>query len=251
MTQEFTHAEAKVDQRNWLLRPSSARGLTQTSWLKSWHSFSFADYHDPLHHSFGVLRVINDDVVQADAGFGTHPHRDMEIITYVVEGALAHRDSLGRHGVIPAGDIQQMSAGTGILHSEFNAAAQPSRFIQMWIMPDRRGYEPRYQQQAVSAAAKNNQWLLLASPNHEAGLVKLHQDARIYATRLSALHALDFVVKAGRSAWLQVVSGSVWVNQVYLESGDGLAITQAADLQLHEADNLDLLLFDLPAIPKS
>lgn len=248
MTSKPTTVESSAVQPNGVFRPSQARGLTQLSWLKSRHSFSFADYHDPLHHHFGVLRVINDDVVQADAGFDTHPHRDMEIITYVVEGALAHRDSLGRHGVIPAGDIQQMSAGTGILHSEFNAAPQVSRFIQMWIVPDRRGYEPRYQQQAVNPAAKHHQWLLLASPNDEAGLVKLHQDARIYATYLTAAHTLDFVVKPGRSAWLQVVSGSVWVNQMSLQSGDGLAITQAGDLQLHQADQLDLLLFDLPAV---
>lgn len=248
MTQEFTTAVPQVDQPNWRLRPSGARGLTQTSWLKSWHSFSFGDYHDPLHHSFGVLRVINDDVIAADAGFGTHPHRDMEIITYVVEGALAHRDSLGRHGVIPAGDIQHMSAGTGIMHSEFNAAAQPSRIIQMWIIPDRRGHEPRYQQQAVNPVDKHHQWLLLASPNQESGLVKLHQDARLYATSLSAPHTLDYEVKPGRSAWLQVVSGRVSVNQMQLQTGDGLAITAATHLQLHDADNLDLLLFDLPAV---
>jgi hypothetical protein len=230
-----------------LLRPSSARGLTQTSWLHSRHSFSFGHYQDPQHHSFGVLRVINDDVIQKDGGFGAHPHRDMEIITYVVTGAVAHRDSLGSQGLIPQGDVQHMSAGTGIVHSEFNGAPQASRFIQMWIEPDQSGYAPRYQQQAVSAQDKNGRWLLLASPEGEDGLLTIYQDARLYAAALSGEQTLTHVVKPNRWAWLQVVSGSVWVNQMCIEAGDGLAVTSAMLLQFNEAQAADLLLFDVPA----
>ncbi len=248
MTQDLDAVVKANVKTNYVLRPSTARGLTQTSWLHSRHSFSFGHYHDALHHSFGVLRVINDDVIQANSGFGMHPHQDMEIITYVVRGALTHRDSLGQQGVIPAGDIQQMSAGTGILHSEFNEASEAAHIIQIWIEPDRRGYAPRYQQKPVDAADKHNRWLLLASPDDESGLVHIHQNARLYTAFLSSQQTLSFEVKPKRSVWLQVVNGSVWVNQVYLENGDGLAISEPTHLNLSEAKDVDLLLFDLPEL---
>ena len=235
-----------INKDGFYLRAANKRGLTEMGWLKSRHTFSFGYYHDPLHDHFGVLRVINDDWIQAKSGFGAHSHRNMEIITYAVQGALAHRDSLDHETIIPAGDIQWMSAGTGITHSEYNAAPTASRFIQIWIEPDQKGYTPSYQQHAVPAEAKKDQWLLIVSPD-EGGLLPIRQDVRLYTAFLSPQGTLSFMVKPSRWVWLQVVSGQLHVNDFQLEEGDGLAITAPQLLQFSQAQGADLLLLDLPA----
>ena len=228
------------------LRVASERGRSNHGWLDSAHTFSFSSYYDSRHMGFGPLRVINDDRVTPGAGFGTHGHRDMEIISYVLEGALAHRDSLGNGSVIQPGDVQRMSAGTGIQHSEFNhSQVDPIHFLQIWIVPDRTGYPPSYEQKYYDAADKRGRLRLVASRDGREGSVSLHQDVDLYAALLDGEDAVEFELRGDRLAWLQVARGEVWVDGRELSAGDGLAIDQPGRLRLDRARSAEVLLFDM------
>lgn len=228
------------------LRVASERGRSNHGWLDSAHTFSFSSYYDSRHMGFGPLRVINDDRVTPGAGFGTHGHRDMEIISYVLEGALAHRDSLGNGSVIQPGDVQRMSAGTGIQHSEFNhSQVDPVHFLQIWIVPDRTGYPPSYEQKYYDAADKRGRLRLVASRDGREGSVSLHQDVDLYAALLDGEDAVEFELRGDRLAWLQVARGEVWVDGRELSAGDGLAIDQPGRLRLDRARSAEVLLFDM------
>ena len=228
------------------LRVASERGRSNHGWLDSAHTFSFSSYYDSRHMGFGPLRVINDDRVTPGAGFGTHGHRDMEIISYVLEGTLAHRDSLGNGSVIQPGDVQRMSAGTGIQHSEFNhSQVDPIHFLQIWIVPDRTGYPPSYEQKYYDAADKRGRLRLVASRDGREGSVSLHQDVDLYAALLDGEDAVEFELRGDRLAWLQVARGEVWVDGRELSAGDGLAIDQPGRLRLDRARSAEVLLFDM------
>ncbi|MEW6330790.1 MAG: pirin family protein [Pseudomonadota bacterium] len=225
------------------LRKATDRGHANHGWLDSWHTFSFADYHDPAHVQFSALRVINEDRVAPGEGFPTHPHRDMEIITYVLEGALEHKDSLGTGSVIRPGEVQRMSAGTGIRHSEFNhSPSEPVHFLQIWIIPDRQGVQPGYEQKRIGL---DGQLRLVASPDGRDGSVSIHQDARIYAARLNGSE-VTHTLAPGRRAWLQVARGAVKLNETSLQAGDGAAIENETTLRLMADGSAEVLLFDLP-----
>src|SRR4051812_28822810 len=207
------------------VRPSAERGVTRLDWLDSRHSFSFGDYFDPGNVQFRSLRVLNDDKVAPGAGFGMHPHRDMEIITYVINGALEHRDSLGNGEVLRPGEVQRMTAGTGIRHSEFNpSAAEPVHLYQIWLLPERAGLTPGYEQKAFSEAEKQDRWRLVASPDGRDGSLTIRQDARLYLAALTGARELRHELANGRHAWLQVLRGKVVVNDTELAAGDGAAI---------------------------
>jgi redox-sensitive bicupin YhaK (pirin superfamily) len=229
-----------------ILRPSQARGHADHGWLDSHHSFSFAGYFDPAHMGFGVLRVINEDRVAGGAGFDTHGHRDMEIISYVIEGALAHRDSMGHGSVIRPGDVQVMSAGTGVRHSEFNDSAEARvHFLQIWITPASVGVAPRYDETHFDEASRRNQLRLIVSGDGREGSLMIHQDARIYASLLEAGATLTHSMK-GRRSWIQMVKGSVELLGHTLTSGDGAAIEREEALTLRAKQDSEFLLFDLP-----
>jgi redox-sensitive bicupin YhaK (pirin superfamily) len=235
------------------IRPAAERGLANHGWLESRHTFSFADYYDPRHMGFRALRVINDDRVAPGAGFGTHPHRDMEILSYVLEGALAHKDSTGTHGVIRPGDVQRMSAGTGVFHSEFNASkTEPVHFLQIWIQPSKLGVAPGYEQKTFAAQEKQGRLRLVASPDGREGSVKLHADAVVHASVLAAGETARLELRPGRSAWVHVARGAVRVQVAdtlqELHDGDGAAITGESAVELQGfADGVqgEVLVFDL------
>lgn len=228
------------------IRKSAARGHADHGWLDSRHTFSFADYHDPKHMGFGPLRVINEDRVEPARGFGTHPHRDMEIISYVVDGALAHRDTLGTGSVIRPGEVQLMSAASGIYHSEMNPSADaPVHFLQIWIVPARRGGTPRYDQRKFAPDPKRPIQLVV-SPDGAEGSLTIGQDARIYRALLAAGAAVDHPVAPGRRAWVQVVRGRLAIDGVALDAGDGAAITGADELPIEALEAAEALVFDLP-----
>ncbi len=228
------------------VRKAEDRGRSRISWLDSYHTFSFSDYHDPRHMGFRSLRVINDDTVAPAGGFGTHGHRDMEIITYVLEGALVHSDSLGTGSVIRPGDVQKMSAGTGIRHSEFNhSQTEPVHFLQIWIIPDRAGVEPGYQQLHFPREAKLGRLLLVASNEQREGLIHLQQDARLYVSVLEAGQRVEHALGTKRHAWVHVARGSATVNGQTLQAGDGAAITDEAKVEISGAPEAEVLLFDL------
>jgi len=232
------------------IRRSAERGYADHGWLKSFHSFSFADYYDPDHVEFGPLRVINEDRVQAGAGFGTHPHRDMEIISYVLSGALAHKDSMGNGSTIRPGDVQRMSAGTGVRHSEFNPSAESAaHFLQIWIQPDARGIEPSYEEKHFPAEEKRGRLRLIASPDRTGGSVLIHQDAKVYAGLFDAQEEAHFEVAAGRRIYVHVARGSLTANDVVLETGDALQLTDATGLTLAKGRDAEVLVFDLPGGP--
>ena len=227
-------------------RPAAERGQADYGWLKSRHSFSFADYHDPRFMGFRHLRVINEDRVQPGAGFDAHPHRDMEIITYVLEGALEHRDSLGTGSVIRRGEIQRMTAGTGIIHSEFNpSATEPVHFLQIWIEPATRGLQPSYEQRSIDSLSRPGELALIAGPEVNNGALTLHQDAYLYAGRLQAEKRLTHPLSAGRHAWVQVATGALAVNGEALAAGDGAAVSSEDHIVLRAGNEADVLLFDL------
>ncbi|WP_106092033.1 pirin family protein, partial [Enhygromyxa salina] len=206
------------------IRRANDRGHANHGWLDSHHTFSFADYHDPEHMGFRALRVINEDRVAPGRGFGTHPHQDMEIISYVLGGGLEHRDSMGTGSVIRPGDVQRMSAGTGVRHSEFNnSPTDPVHFMQIWILPDRRGIEPSYEQRSFSDEARRNQLRLVVDPEGREGALKIHADARVYAGLIDAGVGVEFVVADDRHVWIQVARGRVEVGGQVLEAGDGAA----------------------------
>jgi quercetin 2,3-dioxygenase len=233
---------------SFALRPAHERGHANHGWLDSYHSFSFANYHDPKHMKFGPLRVINEDRVQPGKGFSTHGHRDMEIISYVLEGALEHKDNIGNGSMIRRGDIQIMSAGTGVRHSEFNHSHNESvHFLQIWIIPDRDGYEPRYDQKYFSDQDKTNQLRLIASQDGRDGSGQINQDANLYAAILDAGQTLNPILSPVRKTWIQILNGMLDVNGTVLQSGDGLAVEQETALRLtSRQEKTEILLFDLP-----
>ena len=228
------------------LRRGSDRGQTKLDWLDSRHTFSFGDYHDPQHMGFSDLRVINEDRVVAGAGFPTHSHRDMEIVTYVLEGALAHKDSTGTSSVIHVGDVQRMSAGTGISHSEYNGSqTEPVHFLQIWIMPNQTGLKPGYEQRSFDLKKNRGSWMLVAAPDGRDGAVKVHQNAELLIAVLPKGEELNYSLKPGRRAWLQVARGKATVNGSALETGDGAAITDENMLAVRALEDAEILLFDL------
>ncbi len=229
------------------LRKSEERGRANFGWLDSRHSFSFGHYYDPEHMGFGPLRVINDDRVAAGGGFPAHPHSDMEIISYVLEGALQHKDSIGGGSVIRPGDVQRMSAGSGIRHSEFNASkTEPVHFLQIWIVPEKEGLTPSYEEKSFSAEEKRGNLRLIGSRTGRENSVVIHQDVDLYATLLGEGEAVRHTLKPGRGAWVQVASGTLAVNGEQLEAGDAVAIETAGEITLAgTADLSEALLFDL------
>lgn len=229
-----------------ILRKATERGYAQHGWLESWHSFSFADYRDPDHVQFGPLRVINEDIVQPGTGFGTHGHRDMEILTYVLSGTLRHSDSMGHGEDIRYGEVQVMTAGTGVQHSEVNPSPdEPVHLLQIWIMPDRVRLEPSYRQKNFPPEEKMARWCLLASPDAAQGSLLIHQNARIYAAQLDGEKTLDYPLAPGRMADVHVARGSLQVNEFQLVAGDALMITDESRLTLESAKEAEVLLFDL------
>jgi redox-sensitive bicupin YhaK (pirin superfamily) len=229
------------------IRRSAERGYADHGWLKSFHTFSFADYFDPKHVEFGPLRVINEDRVQPGAGFGTHAHRDMEILTYVLSGALAHKDSMGNGSTIRPGDVQRMSAGRGVQHSEFNGSnSEPVHFLQIWVMPNERGIEPSYEERHFSAQERRGRLQLIASPDRAQRSVLIHQDARVYAGLFDAAETATLEVAPGRRLYLHVARGQISANGVTLAAGDALKLTDTSTLLLRDAGAAEVLVFDLP-----
>ena len=228
------------------IRRAEDRGRADFGWLDSRHTFSFGDYHDPRHMGFGPLRVINDDRVAGGGGFPPHPHRDMEIVTYVLAGGLEHKDSLGTGSVIRPGDVQRMSAGSGIRHSEFNASkTEPVHFLQIWIMPERQSLPASYEQKAFPEAEKRAKLRLVGARDGRDGAVTIHQDVDLYATLLAAGEAVQHELRAGRGAWVQVARGSVMLNGERLHPGDGAALTKSGPIRLEGLDAAEVLLFDM------
>jgi redox-sensitive bicupin YhaK (pirin superfamily) len=229
------------------IRRSADRGLADHGWLKSLHTFSFADYYDPRHMGFGPLRVINEDRVQPARGFGAHSHRDMEIISYVLEGGLAHKDSMGNGSTLRPGDVQRMSAGTGVTHSEFNASDRETvHFLQIWIEPNVRGVKPGYEEKRFDDASKRARLRLVASPDGRDGSVTIHQDASLYAALLDGDEAVEFTQRPGRRTYVHMARGSAQVNGQGLETGDALKITGEERVRIGRARGAEVLLFDLP-----
>jgi redox-sensitive bicupin YhaK (pirin superfamily) len=228
------------------VRPAEERGKTQIGWLDSRHTFSFGDYHDPQNMGFSHLRVINEDRVRPGAGFPTHSHRDMEIITYVLEGALAHKDSTGTSSVIRVGDVQRMSAGTGISHSEYNASqTEPVHFLQIWIVPNETGLQPGYEQRSLNLEKNSSKWVLIAARDGREGAVKVHQDVELYLAAISAGQQLNYRLKPGRQAWLQVTRGATTINGMLLGAGDGASVSEEQTLEVTAVQVAELLLFNL------
>jgi redox-sensitive bicupin YhaK (pirin superfamily) len=231
------------------LRPARDRGAANFGWLDSRHSFSFGNYYDPQHMGFGPLRVINEDKVIPSKGFGTHGHQDMEIISYVLSGTLVHQDSIGNGSEIRPGDVQRMSAGTGIRHSEFNGSDRdPVHFLQIWIVPDKKGIAPSYEQTYFAPETKRNQLRLMGSPTGRDGSVTIHQNVDLYATQLSPDAAVTHTLPGDRLAWVQVAQGSITLNGEPLSAGDGVALAQISTLTLvGTSDDSEVLLFDMVA----
>ncbi len=229
------------------IRRSQERGGADHGWLNTRHTFSFDTYHDPRHMHFRALRVINEDVVQPGEGFPTHPHRDMEIITYVLEGALRHQDSLGNGSIIRPGDGQRMSAGTGILHSEANpSSTEPVHLLQIWILPGQKGIAPGYEQKAFPEEEKRGRLRVIAAPDGHEGAVTIHQDVSLYVSLLDKDQRVTHTLSPGRHAWLQVARGSVELNGTRLEQGDGAAVSDEQKLTISGSDGQsEILLFDL------
>ena len=231
------------------LRPANERGHANHGWLDSWHSFSFADYRDPRHVHWGPLRVINEDRVAAGQGFGTHSHADMEIISYVLDGSLAHKDSMGNAASIVPGEVQRMSAGTGVTHSEYNhEAGRTTHFLQIWIIPDRQGIQPGYEQKAYSDAEKRGRLRLVASPGGAEGSVHIHQDARMYAGLFDAAEEAALDIAPGRLAYVHMARGSAVVNGHALSAGDALLYADEPRVEIERGEGAEILVFDLPRL---
>lgn len=228
------------------VRKSGERGHADHGWLDSRHTFSFADYHDPAHMGFRALRVINEDRVAAGQGFDRHSHRDMEIVSYVLEGALEHKDSMGTGAVIRPGDVQRMSAGTGVTHSEYNASRKdPVHFLQIWLLPNRRGIAPSYEQKTFSQADKAGRLRLVASPGGEDGSVTVHTDAQLYAGVFAAGQTAEHALAPGHHAWVHVVRGTARVNGAVLGAGDAAALSEERTVRIEGIDAAEVLVFDL------
>lgn len=230
-----------------VIRKSNERGAADHGWLKSQHTFSFADYYDPAQMGFGPLRVINEDRIAPGTGFGSHPHRDMEIISYVVSGALEHQDSAGNKNVIRPGEVQRMSAGTGVVHSEYNFYKdRETHFFQVWIQPNKKGVPFSYGQRSFENELNEKNLVLVVSNNGRDGSISIHQDADMYVSRLKSGDSLRFAGRPTRNVWLQVVKGRLNVNQVTISTGDGLATKAETALEIAAEADSELLLFDLP-----
>jgi len=228
------------------IRKADERGHFDFGWLNTYHTFSFDQYYDPKHMGFRSLRVINEDIVQPEHGFPTHGHRDMEIVTYILAGALEHRDSMGNGSIIQRGDVQRMSAGTGVRHSEANPSGDmPVHLLQIWILPEQQSLPPEYEEKKFSDDEKRNKLRLIVSPNGDDGSVRIHQDANIYASVLDEGQEVVHSLANGRSAWLQVAAGSVVLNDFALKQGDGAAVTQESNLRITANEPAEVLLFDL------
>jgi redox-sensitive bicupin YhaK (pirin superfamily) len=228
------------------IRKAEERGHFDFGWLNTYHSFSFGDYYDPKHEQFRALRVINEDFVAPGRGFPTHGHRDMEIVTYILQGALEHRDSMGTGSIIRRGDAQRMSAGTGVRHSEANPSAEaPVHLLQIWILPAEQGMQPEYEEKKFSDDEKRNRLRLIVSPEGSDGSVRIHQDAKIYASLLDEQQEVAHALGNGRSAWLQVAAGSVSLNDIALKQGDGAAVSGESNLRITAPEPAEVLLFDL------
>jgi len=228
------------------LRRSADRGHADHGWLKSFHSFSFADYYDPRFMGFGALRVINEDRVAPGMGFGTHGHRDMEIISYVLDGELAHKDSMGNGSVIRPGDVQRMSAGTGVRHSEYNHAAdRTTHFLQIWIEPDRTGIAPSYEEKRFEVAEKRGRLRLIASPEGADGSIRIHQDARVYAGLFDGAESARLELAAARKVYVHVARGKVRVNGQELAAGDAATLQEVGELSIDQGREAEVLVFDL------
>lgn len=228
------------------LRPASERGHADHGWLNTWHSFSFADYYDENHMHWGPLRVINDDRVAAGMGFGTHPHKNMEIISYVLNGSLSHKDSMGNASTIVPGEVQRMSAGSGVLHSEFNhEKAGETHFLQIWILPDRANLPPSYEQTAFSDEEKRGRLCLVASPDGKDGSVTIHQDARLYAGTFDGSEQAVHEIAPGRLGYLHVATGEAEVNGKALKAGDALLFRDEPEVRISNGDKAEVLLFDM------
>ena len=229
------------------VRKAAERGHAKYDWLDTWHTFSFDTYYDPAHMGFRSLRVMNEDRVQPGQGFGMHGHRDMEIVTYVLEGALEHRDNMGNGSVIHAGEFQRMSAGTGIQHGEFNPSeTEPVHLYQIWLLPNQKGLMPSYEQKTFSEDEEQGRLRLVASPDAQDGSLLIHQDARIYLSTLDADQEVRHELQAGRHAWLQVLRGSVELNGHTLATSDGAAVSDETGLSIRAIDFSEVMLFDLP-----
>ncbi len=229
------------------MRKSGDRGIANFGWLDSRHTFSFGHYHDPMHMGFGPLLVINEDRVQAGKGFGTHGHRDMEIISYVLEGELAHKDSMGNGSVLRYGDVQRMSAGTGVMHSEFNhSATDQVHFLQIWIQPAQKGIPPGYEEKYFDSASKQGQLRLIASADGAEGSVTIHQDARLYAAILNGTDRIEHTLEKGRTAYLHLIRGQIEANGTRLSTGDALKFEGEPRIDISNAEAAEFLLFDLP-----
>jgi redox-sensitive bicupin YhaK (pirin superfamily) len=228
------------------VRRAEQRGHANHGWLDTYHTFSFANYRDPQHMQFRALRVMNEDAVAPGQGFGTHPHRDMEIVTYVLSGALEHRDSMGNGEVLHPGEFQRMTAGTGITHSEFNPSpTEPVHLYQIWLLPERPGLEPSYEQKEFPESGRRNQWQLVASRDAAQGSLRIHQDARVYLANLANANALEYELSPGRFAWLQVLRGAVELNGTQLATSDGAAIGEESVLTVRPLAEAEIMFFDL------
>jgi redox-sensitive bicupin YhaK (pirin superfamily) len=229
------------------VRRAAERGHAQYDWLDTWHTFSFITYYDPAQMGFRALRVINEDRVQPGQGFGMHGHRDMESITYVLDGALEHRDSLGTGSVLRPGEFQRMSAGTGIRHSEFNPSSiEPVHFYQIWLLPNQKGLSPSYEQKSFPEVERHGRLRLVASPDARDGSLLIHQDARVYLSTLDADEEVGYELQLGRHAWLQVLRGSVALNGQALGTSDGAAVSGETRLSIQATESSEVMLFDLP-----
>ena len=228
------------------IRKAEERGHADHGWLNAYHTFSFATYHDPAYVGFRSLRVINEDRVQPGKGFGTHPHHDMEIVTYVLEGALEHKDSMGNGQVLTPGEFQRMSAGTGITHSEFNPSqSEPVHLYQIWLLPTKNGIEPSYEQKRFDDGGMTNQLRLVASPDAAGGSLRIHQDTRILLAKLDSGQQITHELLLGRHAWLQVLRGAVKLNNNQLDTSDGASISEESFLIIQASENAEVMLFDL------
>ncbi len=228
------------------VRKSQDRGHFNFGWLDTYHTFSFGDYRDPQHMAFRSLRVINEDRVAPGMGFDTHPHRNMEIITHILGGELAHRDSMGHEAVLRPGEIQRITAGRGIEHSEFNASqTEPVHLLQIWIMPEQAGLMPSYDQKAFPSEDRSDRLQLVCSRDGRQGSITIHQDADLYLASLSPGKSISHVLQPGRAAWVQVARGSATINGITLAAGDGAAVSDESGLKIHALENAELLLFDL------
>lgn len=228
------------------IRRAAERGHANHGWLNSHHTFSFARYHDPKYMGFKTLRVLNDDTVQPGQGFGTHSHQDMEIISYVVDGAMEHKDSMGTGSVLQPGDVQRMSAGRGVTHSEFNhSPTEPLRFLQIWVLPESEGIDPSYEERHFAETEKRSRLRLIVSPDGEEGSLRIHQDVRVYASILAKSESVEHEISSGRHAWVQVVQGSLSLNGDELHEGDGAAVSDLAQLSFEGVEEAEFLIFDL------